>query len=96
MTEVAHLPRLSPAAERMRRYRERCRLGHACITVELRECEIAALISRRIAGDGSAARSNRHRDRAPRLSRPQSDPVDPNSVTRNGKRVTCHGAVRET
>ena len=36
---------VSPAAKRMRRYRERCRLGHACITVELRECEIAALIS---------------------------------------------------
>jgi hypothetical protein len=36
---------VTPSAERMRRYRERCRLGHACITVELRECEIAALIS---------------------------------------------------
>jgi hypothetical protein len=35
----------SPAAERMRRYRERRRLGHACITVELRESEISALIS---------------------------------------------------
>ena len=35
---------LSPA-ERMRRYRMRRRHGHACITVELREDEIAALIS---------------------------------------------------
>ena len=45
MTEVAHLPRLSSAAERMRRYRLRRRLGHSCITVELRESEIFALIS---------------------------------------------------
>jgi hypothetical protein len=35
---------LSPA-ERMRRYCTRRRNGHACITVELREDEIAALIS---------------------------------------------------
>ena len=45
MTEVAHLPRLSSAAERMRRYRARRRHGHSCITVELRESEISALIS---------------------------------------------------
>jgi hypothetical protein len=41
MTESVHLPRLSPAAERMRRYRARRRNGHSCITVELRESEIA-------------------------------------------------------
>jgi hypothetical protein len=35
---------LSPA-ERMRRYRMRRRKHHACIMVELREDEIAALIS---------------------------------------------------
>ena len=34
MTEIAHLPRLSPAAERMRRYREGRRRGLSCITVE--------------------------------------------------------------
>jgi hypothetical protein len=45
MTEVAHLPRLFSAAERMRRYRLRRRLGHSCVTVELRGDEIAALIS---------------------------------------------------
>ena len=45
MTEVAHLPRLSSAAERMRRYRLRRRLGHSCVTVELHGDEIAALIS---------------------------------------------------
>jgi hypothetical protein len=35
---------LSPA-QRMRRYRHRRRQGHTCITVELRESEISALIS---------------------------------------------------
>ena len=38
------VPPLSPA-ERMRRYRDRRRHGHTCITVELRESEIAALMS---------------------------------------------------
>jgi hypothetical protein len=33
------------SAERMRRYRARRRLGHSCITVELRESEISALVS---------------------------------------------------
>jgi hypothetical protein len=32
MTEFEHLPRLSSAAERMRRYRERRRRGLSCIT----------------------------------------------------------------
>jgi hypothetical protein len=45
MTEVAYLPRLSSGAQRMRRYRLRRRLGHSCVTVELRGDEIAALIS---------------------------------------------------
>jgi hypothetical protein len=45
MTEVAHLPRLSPAAERMRRYRERGRRGLSCITVQLRRSEVDALIA---------------------------------------------------
>jgi hypothetical protein len=35
---------LSPA-ERMRRYRHRRRHGHTCITVELYESEISALVS---------------------------------------------------
>jgi hypothetical protein len=38
------VPPLSPA-ERMRRYRHRRRHGHTCITVELRESEISALVS---------------------------------------------------
>ena len=47
MTEVDHLPRLSSGAERMRRYRERRRLGHSCVTVELRGDEIAVAAATR-------------------------------------------------
>jgi hypothetical protein len=35
----------SPAAERMRLHRERCRNGLRCIVIELHETEIDALIS---------------------------------------------------
>jgi hypothetical protein len=35
---------LSPAAERMRRHRERRRDGLRCLTIELRETEIDALV----------------------------------------------------
>ena len=35
----------TPAAERMRRYRERRRRGLSCIKVELRRSEVDALIS---------------------------------------------------
>ena len=37
---------VSPAAERMRRHRERRRDGLRCLTIELRETEIDALICR--------------------------------------------------
>jgi hypothetical protein len=43
MTEVAHLPRLPSAAERMRLYRERRRRGLSCIKVQLRRSEVDAL-----------------------------------------------------
>ena len=46
MTEVAHLPRLSSAAERMRRYRERRSRGLLCIKVQLRRSDLDALIAR--------------------------------------------------
>jgi hypothetical protein len=36
----------SPAAERMRRYRERRRDGLRCLTIELRETEIDVLIGK--------------------------------------------------
>jgi len=40
MTEVDHLPRLSPGAQRMRWYRERRRRGLTCIKVDLREVRL--------------------------------------------------------
>jgi hypothetical protein len=46
MTEVAHLPRLSSGAQRMRRYRERRRRGLSCVKVQLRRTEVDALIAR--------------------------------------------------
>jgi hypothetical protein len=44
MNEPSHHP--SPAAERMRRHRERRRDGLRCLIIELRETEIDALIRR--------------------------------------------------
>jgi hypothetical protein len=44
MNELAS--RLSPAAERMRRHRERRRDGLRCLMIELRETEIDGLIRR--------------------------------------------------
>jgi hypothetical protein len=38
--------RRSPAAERMRRHRERRREGLRCVTIELRETEIEVLVQR--------------------------------------------------
>jgi len=46
MTSPAVTPTRSNAAERMRRHRERRRGGLRCLTIELRETEIDALISR--------------------------------------------------
>jgi hypothetical protein len=37
---------LSPAAERMRRHRERRRDGLRCVTIELRETEIDVLVQK--------------------------------------------------
>jgi hypothetical protein len=42
MSEQGH--RSSPAAERMRRHRERRRDGLRCLIIELREMEVGALI----------------------------------------------------
>jgi hypothetical protein len=44
MTEPG--PRPSPAAERMRRHRERRRDGLRCLVVELRETEIDTLVQK--------------------------------------------------
>lgn len=38
----------SPAAERMRRHRERRRIGLHCLTIELRATELDALVRRKL------------------------------------------------
>jgi len=45
MPEVAHLPRLSPAAERMRRYGRRREAGQQCITLTLHEYQVWGLVA---------------------------------------------------
>ena len=45
MTEVDHLPKLSPGAQRMRRYRRRCDAGQQCITLTLQEYQVWALVA---------------------------------------------------
>ena len=47
-TMTDSIPRSSHAAERMRRHRQRRRDGLRCLTIELRETEIDALVSKRI------------------------------------------------
>ena len=47
MTSPAVTPTRSNAAERMRRHRERRRGGLRCLTIELRETEIDALIGKK-------------------------------------------------
>jgi hypothetical protein len=46
----AHITQLSPspAAERMRRHRERRRIGLHCLTVEVRATELDALVCRQL------------------------------------------------
>jgi hypothetical protein len=44
MTGSTNPPPISPAAERMRRYRERKHDGRRCVTVEILESEIDALV----------------------------------------------------
>jgi hypothetical protein len=46
MIEVDVARNISPAAERMRRHRERRRDGLRCLTIELRETEVGELIRR--------------------------------------------------
>jgi hypothetical protein len=46
MNELVHHP--SPAAARMRLHRDRRRRGLRCLTIELRETEIEALIRKRL------------------------------------------------
>ena len=52
MTDDTELTK-SPAAERMRRHRERRRDGLRCLTIELRETEIDALIRKELLKSGT-------------------------------------------
>jgi hypothetical protein len=45
MTEVNHLPRLSPGAQRMRRHRRRREAGQQCVTITLDEHQLWGLIA---------------------------------------------------
>jgi len=45
MTEVGHLPRLSPGAQRMRRYRRRSQAGQHCIMVTLHDYQVWGLVA---------------------------------------------------
>jgi hypothetical protein len=50
MTSIANTPPISPAAVRMRRYRERRHDGRRCVTVEILESEIDALVRKGLLG----------------------------------------------
>jgi hypothetical protein len=50
MTSIANTPPIPPAAERMRRYRERRHNGLRCVTVEILESEIDALVRKGLLG----------------------------------------------
>jgi hypothetical protein len=50
MTAITHVLPISPAAERMRRYRERKRDGRRCVTLEILELEIDALVRKGLLG----------------------------------------------
>ena len=45
MTDVAHLPRLSSAADRMRLYRRRREAGQQCITLTLHDYQVWGLVA---------------------------------------------------
>src|SRR5262245_7005820 len=45
MTGVDHLPRLSPGAQRMRRYRRRREARQQCITLTLHEYQVWGLVA---------------------------------------------------
>ena len=45
MTEVDYLPRLSPGAQRMRRYRRRREARQQCVTVTLDEHQLWGLVA---------------------------------------------------
>jgi hypothetical protein len=58
MTDVEQPPKVSPAAERMRRYRSRRKKGVSCVIIQLFEPEISALVQQGL------LEPTRRRDRA--------------------------------
>ena len=50
ITSIANTPPISPAAERMRRYRERRHNGRRCVTLEILQSEIDALVQKGLLG----------------------------------------------
>ena len=50
MTGISNPPPISPAAERMRRYRERRHNGRRCVTLEILQSEIDALVQKGLLG----------------------------------------------
>ena len=103
MTDVAHLPKLSSAAERMRLYRERRRRGLSCIKVQLRRSEVDALIACGLLEPADrqdrgvlAAALHRYLDANPIAGRAQDaqrQKWDASSARPGGKRepVVCRG-----
>jgi hypothetical protein len=88
MTEFENLPRVSSGAQRMRRYRERRGRGLLCVTIQVRQAEISALIeqallepSQRQHPAAVAAALHRYLD---------LHPIRGPAVTRNANTVTCH------
>jgi hypothetical protein len=45
MTDAAHMPSLSPGAQRMRRYRRRREAGQQCITLTLYDYQVWGLVA---------------------------------------------------
>ena len=68
MTEVDHLSRLSPGAQRMRRYRRRREAGQQCITLTLHDYQVWGARCIWFPRQGSPTKSRGGCRRAARLS----------------------------
>ena len=84
----------TPAAERMRRYRERRRRGLSCIKVQLRRSEVDALIGCRLLQPVEREDRQGLSGGVPSVSRCKPNCRTP-TVTHNARMVTCHGRERD-
>src|SRR5262249_26850798 len=82
-------PSLSLGAERVRRYRQRRRRGLLCVTIQVRQAEISALIQQALL---EPSQRQHPAAVAVELLGEFRDVVDCGTptVTRNGTPVTCH------